>query len=209
MTCVNQKDFAQMLGVSAKTVSLWKKAGRLVLKGNQVDVEQSRALLDRYRKGGAPTITGPVTLPITRGEKGNRKGNSTESIESELAAAIEPGESIEAAAERLVSAIDVDMSFDEARRVKEVYLAFLNRLEYERKSGSLVDLDAAEGVVFDAFRAQRDAWLNWPSKAGPLIAAELGIEEHGKVVDVLTAHIHKQISALGEPQVDFGAETTN
>jgi hypothetical protein len=209
MTFVNQKDFALMLGVSAKTVSLWKKARRLVMKGNQVDVEQSRALLDRYRKGGSPTIAGPVTLPITLGEKGNRKGNSTESIESELSEIIEPGESIEAAAERLVSAIDVDMSFDEARRVKEVYLAFLNRLEYERKSGSLIDLAAAEGVVFDAFRAQRDAWLNWPSKVGPRIAAELGIEEHDKVVDVLTAHIHKQISALGAPQVDFGAETTN
>lgn len=61
----------------------------------------------------------------------------------------------------------------------------------------------ANDALFEEFRAQRDAWLNWPARVGPLIAAELGVEAADKVTAVLTAHVHKQISNLGEPEANF------
>ena len=68
------------------------------------------------------------------------------------------------------------MSMDEARRVKENYLALLNQLDYEQKAGRLIELTHAERVVFETFRGVRDAWLNWPTRVGPLIAADLGCD---------------------------------
>jgi hypothetical protein len=184
MAFVKQSEFAELCGVSRQAVLNWKQEGKLVMQGARVDVDASLARLGRVRKGGSP-----VTSPPT----------AASSVEID----IQPGETIDQAAERLVGEIDVDgTSFDEARRIKEVYLALLNRLEFEQKSGALVELKTASTVLFEEFRAQRDTWLNWPAKVGPLVAAELGVEAD-KVTTILAAHVHQQISQLGEPEANF------
>ncbi|MBV2161407.1 hypothetical protein [Achromobacter denitrificans] len=117
-------------------------------------------------------------------------------------AAVEDGDSLEDVADRLLNEGD-GVDYAEALRRKENWLALLRQLEYEQKSGALVELAVAQAVLFEAFRGQRDAWLNWPAKIGPLLAAELGLEEADRVTEALTAHVHKQISELGEPAADF------
>jgi hypothetical protein len=99
------------------------------------------------------------------------------------------------------------LPYAEALRVKENYLAMLRRLEYEEKSGALVELSVAEGVIFEVFRAQRDAWLNWPMRIGPLLAADLNCEVE-LVTHTLTAYVHKHIAEQGEPQADFEEHQT-
>jgi hypothetical protein len=94
-------------------------------------------------------------------------------------------------------------AFDEARTTKEHYLGLLNQLEYQRKAGSIVQLETARAVFFEVFREQRDAWLNWPMRVGPLIAAALGLEAD-KVTEILTEHVHKHVSQLAEPEANFG-----
>jgi hypothetical protein len=112
------------------------------------------------------------------------------------------GESLPEAANRFVAAGVGMVSYAEALEKKENYLALLRQLEYEQKAGSLVDLDTATAILFEEFRAQRDAWLNWPTRVGPLVAADLGVEAD-RVVEALTAHVHKQIAQLGEPEANF------
>ena len=112
------------------------------------------------------------------------------------------GDSLEAEAARILNEGD-GVDYAEALRRKEHWLALLRQLEYEQKSGVLVELAVAQAVLFEASRGQRDAWLNWPAKIGPLLAAELGLEEADRVTEALTAHVHKQISELGEPAADF------
>jgi len=56
----------------------------------------------------------------------------------------------------------------------------------------------AEAVIFEMFRLQRDAWLNFPSRVAPLIAAELDVEAD-QVLEALTVHVHQQLSDLGQP----------
>jgi hypothetical protein len=75
-------------------------------------------------------------------------------------------------------------------------------LEYEQKSGSLVDLETARTVLFECARAARDSWMNWPMRVGPKIAADLGLEAD-RVTEVLIEHIHTQIADLGEPDAHF------
>jgi hypothetical protein len=180
------------------------------MQGDRVDVEASLALMDRHRKGGAPSPSSVVTPSVTLADSGNSQGNKSgkkaiqgrRSEPSVEEVTILPGETIEDAAQRLVGDIDMDMPFDEERRMKEVYLVLLNRLEFEQKSGALIELDAASTILFEEFRAQRDTWLNWPAKIGPLVAADLGVDAD-KVTQVLSGYVHKQVAELGEPQADF------
>ncbi|VVE01779.1 hypothetical protein [Pandoraea terrigena] len=210
MTVESQADFARRCNVSRKTVSEWKKAGRLVMQGDRVDVEASLSLMDRHRKGGAPSSSSAVTPTVTLADSGNSQGNKSSpkaipgrcSETSAEEVTILPGETIEDAAQRLVGDIDMGMSFDEVRRLKEVYLVLLNRLEFEQKSGALIDLETASTILFEEFRAARDAWLNWPTRIGPMLAADLGIDAD-KVTTALSAYVHKQVTDLGDPQADF------
>ena len=112
------------------------------------------------------------------------------------------GETLEEEAARLLE-IGGEASHDyaEALRRKENYLALLRQLEYENKSGSLVELEVAEKILFEQARASRDAWLNWPTRVGPLLAADLGLEAD-RVVGALTEYVHKHISQLGEPEIE-------
>lgn len=111
-------------------------------------------------------------------------------------------ESLEDQADRLLAAGAVPLhDYGEALRRKENYLALLKQLEYEQKSGALVPLEDAETILFDQARAQRDAWLNWPTRVGPLIAADLGLEAD-RVTGVLTEHVHKHIAQLGQPETE-------
>lgn len=115
--------------------------------------------------------------------------------------AVEDGESIDDAAMRIALAV-APYPRIEAERIKENYLALLKKLEYELKEGSLVELTVAAKVLFEASRAARDSWLNWPSRVGPLVAADLGLEAD-RVTEVLTRYVHEQIEQLGEPAADF------
>lgn len=89
-----------------------------------------------------------------------------------------------------------------AERVKENALAAKHLLAARKDAGSLVEIDTAKMVLFETQRAQRDAWLNFPTRIGPLLAAELEVEAD-KVVEALTAHVHQQLDDLGEPEADF------
>ena len=91
------------------------------------------------------------------------------------------------------------MSFDEARRIKENFLALLTKLEYEKEDGQLVELSVAESILFSEFRKQRDAWMNWPSRVAPIMAADLGVPAD-RMTEVLIEHVHKHITGLGEPE---------
>ncbi|MFT3968486.1 MAG: hypothetical protein QM690_21670 [Sphingobium sp.] len=91
----------------------------------------------------------------------------------------------------------------DAEKIKENALAAKHLLAARKEAGSLVEIEVAEKILFDTQRAQRNAWLNFPSRIGPLLAAELGIEAD-MVLEALTAHVHDQLAKLGEPDPEFG-----
>lgn len=93
----------------------------------------------------------------------------------------------------------------DAERVKENALAAKNLLAARREAGDVVDIEVAEAVLFEAARSIRDAWMNWPVRVGPLIAAELGVAAE-PVVEALTTHVQQQLQDLGEPDAIFAAD---
>jgi hypothetical protein len=156
MALVKQSEFASLCGVSRQAVLNWRRDKKLVMQGALIDVDASLARLGRIRKGGDPTGTAPAV-----DEAGTIKGVSIDVL---------PGESIEDAATRLSANFDVDnTSFDEARRIKEVYLALLNRLDYETKSGQVVMVADAAKLVGEEYAKVRTRLLSIPSNWAPQV----------------------------------------
>lgn len=211
MELLKQAGFATLHGVSRKTVTKWKERGWLVFQGDLVDVDASNALLKKYRTDVLETVTSPEQGNKQGNKSGNNQGNKPAALlgnkrEVLPAPELADDESAEEAAERYIDAHGAPWDREEARRIKENYLALLNQLEYEEKSGKLVDLAVAESVLFDQARAARDAWMNWPARMGPLLAADFGLEAD-RVTEALTAYVHKHIADLGEPNADFRPES--
>ena len=150
---MKQAAFAELHGVSRKTVTLWKQRGWLVFQGNEVDVEASNALIKRYRRDGIETVT-----------QGNKQGNKSKNV------AALPDEKIEDAAERILLSSGADMDIDEARRVKENYLALLNQLDYDQKAGAVVLVSEVARVVGEEYANVRTRLLAIPSEQAPHIA---------------------------------------
>lgn len=211
MAQVKQSEFARLLGVSRKTVTSWKAKDYLVFVGDLVDVEASKKQLKKYRVGGLPTVT-PGEASDSPGNRkktpaGNSSGNSAGNKTalpraSRKKAAPEPG-TLEFEAQQFVTSGAANLDLNEAKRVKENYLARLRQLEYEEKAGSIVSLAVVQKALFEGARAQRDSWLNWPAKVGPLIAATLDVEADA-VVEILNEYVHKHIGQLGEPEMAIG-----
>jgi hypothetical protein len=89
-----------------------------------------------------------------------------------------------------------------ADQVKANALALKHLLAARKSAGELVEAELAEQVLFDQARTARDAWSNWPTRVGPLIAADLGLAPEA-VVESLTVHVHQHLAELGEPGAAF------
>ncbi|EAQ6361895.1 hypothetical protein DOH76_00025 [Salmonella enterica subsp. enterica serovar Oranienburg] len=185
---MNQAEFARRHGVSRKTVTQWKERGWLVMNGREIDVEASETMLEKYRK----TVIREDVLP----EEERMPPTDDDAYQDDGG-----GEDMspDKVAERIMLATGATMSLDEARRVKENYLALLTKLEYQQKEGELVDLTEAKEVLFTCARQSRDAWMNWPARVAPLMAADLDIPAD-RMTEVLKENVHKHISLLGEPE---------
>lgn len=214
---ISAREFARREGVSDTLVRRAIKQGRLKVSADKLlDPEQ---LGTAWREGNVPGALTSANRPCEQQVRTSPAGVRTPSLvrtpaesapaalrETELLDQIQSDESLESAAERLIKSGQVPQhDYAEALRRKENYLALLRQLEYEQKTGALVDLETAERVLFEGARAQRDAWLSWPSKVGPLLAADFGLPAD-KVTAALTEHVHKHIAQLGEPDVQFGAQ---
>ncbi|OAZ77842.1 hypothetical protein [Raoultella planticola] len=181
MTMMNQSQYAQHSGVDRKTIGRWIKAGRfIVMDGDLIDVEASDAALKRNRDGKDP-----------RASNANKK--KTPAVVDDV------GDELEDTARKIILTEGADLTREEAARVRENYMALLAKLQYEKDSGQTIELVAAEEILFNAFRQQRDAWMNWPSRVAPLMAADLDVPAD-RMTEVLIEHVHKHISVLGEPE---------
>jgi phage terminase Nu1 subunit (DNA packaging protein) len=86
----------------------------------------------------------------------------------------------------------------ESERAKSAALAGLRILELRRKSGELIEIEAATTAFFECARATRDALTAWPGEIGPLLAADLDVSVE-RVTRFLVEHVRKFLVGLGEP----------
>lgn len=91
----------------------------------------------------------------------------------------------------------------QARTANELLKAQANKLRLAQLKGELVDRAQAIAHVFGLARTEREAWLNWPNRIVPALAAELGVDEHA-LFGALDRAVRAHLEELGEivPKVD-------
>ena len=198
MAFVSMAEYAKQHGASKQAASKWKARGCLKIIDGKVDVAASdrimaHAGLGRFadRSTEASTVNRQPSKPAVRELAG---------LAEELTGAAEEAEDLQPAliafANRLAEGHNVDKIT--AETFKENGLALLRLIDARKRAGEVVEMADAEAVIFEMFRLQRDAWLNFPSRVAPLIAAELDVEAD-QVLEALTVHVHQQLSDLGQP----------
>lgn len=191
---VTQREFAKLAGCDEKQVRRAVASGKLK---PDADGRLDPALVSSgWRR---PIRSSKTVADSADTLKVSAKTVRTESVRAPV---VDENDSPTEAAAKLVMAMGATNDLAEAIRIKENFNALLKQLEYEQKSGSLVDLSVARTVLFDCARAARDSWMNWPMRVGPKIAADLGLEAD-RVTEVLIEHVHRQIADLGEPDAHF------
>ena len=196
---VSVREFARLDGCDEKLVRRAIKSGKLRLSE---DGKLDPALAGTgWRKANRRAADSADTAKNVRTNVRRAKKVSAPSADEVDAASEELfAEEVESFLDNVLAGQYADTAT--AERVKENALAAKHLLAARKDAGSLVEIETAKTVLFETQRAQRDAWLNFPTRIGPLLAAELGIEAD-KVVEALTAHVHEQLEDLGEPDPDF------
>ena len=93
-------------------------------------------------------------------------------------------------------------TFLQARTANEVLKAQERRLRLQKMKGELIDRARATALVFRLAREERDSWVNWPSRAAALMAAELGVEAAG-MQKALEIHVRAHLDELAEVRPEF------
>ncbi len=213
MTLLSLTAFAKTHGASRQAAAKWKNNGALRLSGGLVDVEASDRLmrdagLGRFKPSGAgaqPTpATGPRNRTRNRGKVAPEVAAEIDEVVTDLQAAAEDGEIDEEIAGGFIEQLlnGQFRSKVQANAIKENALALKHLLAAQKEAGKLVDIATAEKVLFDDRRAARDAWMAWPGRFAPLLAADLDIDG-AKLAEALKPYVHQQLEELGEPDLDF------
>lgn len=199
---VSVREFARLDGCDEKLVRRAVKSGKLRLSD---DGKLDPALAGTgWRKTNRRAADSADTSENVRSNVRIRKKVSAPSAD-EVAGASEElfAEEIEGFLDNVLAGNYADTAT--AERIKENALAAKHLIAARKEAGSLVEIETAKLVLFETQRSQRDAWLNFPTRIGPLLAADLGVEAD-KVVEAITVHVHQQLDDLGEPEANFAAD---
>jgi hypothetical protein len=177
----------------------WRKANRHADTGadNAADSADMSAPAVRTVRSSAPQLSAPAAA-VAEALEAQPQGGA---LKRRRAAAedLEDSDTIDfdEFARRVLSGDFPALATSE--RVKAAALALKQALDAQKRAGALIELALAEGVLFEVARQARDAWINWPAKVGPRLAADLGLEA-ATVVEALTPYVQQQLEDLGEPQ---------
>lgn len=202
MALASVTGYAALHGVSKTAAQKWKARGLLRFKDGQVDVEASdqslaHAGVGRFASAATKERRDPATKTAT---KPTRVAGLSPVLVGDLEEAAAQGDDAARTILDFMSGLSEGRTVDliTAQTIKENALAAIRMIEARKRAGEVVEMADAEAAFFDVFRQHRDAWLNFPSRVGPLMAADLGLAPD-RVVEVLTAHVHQHLTDLGEP----------
>lgn len=209
-TLLSQAEFAARKAVSRKTVTVWKTAGRLVMVGNRVDLEETECKLAEGSKADSKRRVPARPESVTRSRKGNRsrgQGNKPQ-VTAGVAPAAAPEVESEAPpapmpidADAIVASIRASgtpLSLAEAELLKESALARLRQLEYDQKSGAVVAVADVARAVGQAFARVRTRLLAIPAEQAPRVHRCRTVAEVQDALQDVIVQALEELSA-GEP----------
>jgi hypothetical protein len=76
------------------------------------------------------------------------------------------------------------------------------RLTLEQRRGALISRERAVLRAFAFARLLRDAWLTWPTRVGPQLAAAFDVDATAMTV-ALEGHVREQLAVLARERPEF------
>lgn len=161
---VSQAEFARMEGKARSYITALKQDGRLVMVGDKVDVEASRARI--------------------AGTSDPNRDDVADRWQQQRAA---PAAAVDAGQEQKIG-----NSYQAARAVKEKFAAMTAKLDYERAIGKLVEKTEVEAAIEDVVTTLRQTMEQIPHRTAPelvgkdldAIRATLKQEVHGALAEM-------------------------
>ncbi|WP_260927389.1 hypothetical protein [Novosphingobium sp. 9] len=210
---ISIREFARRDGCDDKLVRRAVKSGKLrVSEDGRID---SALVGSDWRKtnrrAARSADTGPakgadiqkVSAPNVRSVRTSRKVSAP--AEEEVAEALESLTDEEADSFLIDVLAGRFRDTGDAEQIKENALAAKHLIAARKDAGDLVEVARAETIFFEAARSWRDIWLGFPTRVGPMLAADLDLETD-KVVEALTVYVQKELEQLGTPEGNFAAE---
>ncbi|WP_258086985.1 RNA polymerase subunit sigma-70 [Xenorhabdus bovienii] len=185
---MNQSEFAKLHGVSRKTVTQWKARGWLVTDGDDINVEASNANIARYRK----SVTRPEKKAAGN-SKGNKQGNTPQGNTSGNNPAPDTPAKI---VERILTERGATMTLDEARTMKENYLALLTQYDYDLKSGQVLPWQDMIDAVRQQYARLRTRLIAIAPEHGPRLRALATTSTDTEFVAALQEIIYEAMEEL-------------
>jgi hypothetical protein len=167
-TLITQAEFASLENKARSYITALKNAGRLVMEGDKVNVEASRARIKETADPNRDDVK-------TRWEADRQKPNPA--VDDQNAAN---------------SADKIGNSYQAARAVKEKFAAMTAKLEYERAIGKLVEKSEVAAAVEDVASVFRQTMENLPYRA----ASELINKDLDAIRATLKQEIHSALSEM-------------
>ncbi|WP_413506697.1 RNA polymerase subunit sigma-70 [Serratia proteamaculans] len=188
---MNQSDFAKLHGVSRKTVTTWKARGWLVLVDDDIDVEASNANIERFRK----TVTRPEKKSVGN-KQGNKTGNRSAGNKSGNKNDKDFPESATKTVERMIAERGMTMTLDEARQMKENFLALLTQLEYDIKSGQVLPYKDMIEAVGNEYARMRTRLIAIAPEHGPRLRVLASTTNDAEFVQALQEVVYEAMEEL-------------
>lgn len=209
MTTVSMTAYAAMHGASRQAAAKWKSRGVLVFSGESIDIAASdermrKAGLGRFKDGAQTAQPTPATATRNRNPVVSEVAVAVDEVVDDLRAAADGGEIDEDIAGGFIEQLLAGQfrTKVQASAIKENALALKHLLVAQKEASKLIEIEVAESVIFEDRRAARDAWMAWPGRFAPLLAADLDIDS-AKLTEALKPYVHQQLDELGEPLLDF------
>ncbi len=172
MALVSQRAYAKRRGISQAAV--WK---RTTAAGGPIPVHGPRKQVD--------PAEADALWDATMSPQGAASGNGATAGSAESSP---PGITGSQLAHARAAALVVDVQ--------------TKRLVLDQRRGALISRDRAVLKALSFARMLRDAWLTWPARVGPQLAADLGVEPAVLVIaleDLVRAHLEE----LASERCDF------
>lgn len=190
MTAATQAEFARLMGVNRSTVTrTWKQAGRLVMVGELVDVEASRA-----RILATADLARSDVAERHAAERGAVVGQGVETVkvgagDTAIATATARSEALPPT----TPAIDhIGNSYQAARAVKEKYAALSAKAEYERLIADLLPRQDVDQALDDLVATIRSSLENLPHRA----AGQLVGKDYDAIIALLKQEVVDMMSEM-------------
>ncbi|WP_298284839.1 hypothetical protein [Acidocella sp.] len=197
---VSQAQFAREMGVSRKTVTIWKSEGKIVMDGDLVDLAASRLELEKFSSPRAEARRG--------GKTGNTQGNAgaqdpalmvvTESV------APSDEDDLKAAASAALQTQGLFKSKAQAELARDSWIAHLRRLQFEREAGKVVEVEHVAGIVGQHLARVRTRLMAIPAERSPdLFRAKTVQALQDQLLEVITEALQELVTdamqQLAEP----------